>query len=1064
MANITAKRLRYMVIPDYCVNVVNATPPDGIVFVFKIGRSAFSSVYKGLEAKKTGSVADSIAESSLKSTNNGMPTFGGATKLVNMCKNSSAGVSDRSGSVCSSKTILTHQNSNPDVNIPNSSEVGDMTSASIGSITSNMNVLSSPTPIPMPVDDPPAPSAVAANCINTNALNKWYQIMKSQISTKSASDCETSYKGSFDKFLVLLKKNMADNEVLNVEYEPIPSHWSAQLLAENSSRAGSGIVSREDSDSKKTKEAATTSVLHMLGFAGDNADTAGSVATSVSNPNFVDIESVSSNKRTSKSTSTDLTSAIPGKVSDTAAIATASSGMSDSALSVIHTLKSAVESVQESDKTSGGVDMVPVPPIAPNNSFSGKKKTYQYTKLWLTPPGPDPKWIYLKCDNTYSLARPFHIEMSWISCNSWLLEDFINILFRRCTSYNLRIVQMPEFFFSSNVQLHSFRAQPFIRIPCTYYNDLKSKSGGKNRDDDTSTVYFISPVLVVERIYLRQQLIDWIEDDEQFTDWHSVGVPIPEEHYFVHDRLNLSIDPEYTSFNNSFVVDNVPYYESDEFINSLNCKTLKCNSNSNIDYAPSTSNIGIPNVKMAVTSALTESLSRNSGANGVDSSHKSVDEMQETNTNGSTRVNLNSSVKSSGGKFIKIPPRKYGPVVSKMKDRQYILRMGNGGVRVGNNGFIWLLNMAVRISDTAPGGSGSISLPSASSSNNASVSNDTDRKEMGLSKLHEFHILCCDVGICLDILMEIVDAAFESLSNRFIDRIKYKGKDGAIYGANAVTVNKSLRSPLLAPTEMLTRSLPSGCDTYERMELNCAVIHPSIAVRKIITKQIQHLGVCEKPVSLAVDVVMQRLVFELGLLESEQEKHQMKFTKNLFQLLSTDIGENSNNKIDSSEFDSTKIEFNIILIDLSAEGAEVCKLLKKYFKISCGFDANHNNANCVLVGLLPNEVVGTGFSPFSEERCGVEDMIVCTKPISKANLISFSSIIDKYARAHGSSGIQRFFKESLLSEKQLENEATDVPAGNTNNPKPSRNSVSELSFVNPNPNPSKSVVFRRGML
>mgnify|MGYP003386780471 CR=1 FL=1 len=357
------------------------------------------------------------------------------------------------------------------------------------------------------------------------------------------------------------------------------------------------------------------------------------------------------------------------------------------------------------------------------------KRPYQYTKLWLRNPGPNPKWIYIRCDNDYSMFRPFHIEISWISCDSWLLDDWISVLFRRCSSYNLRIVQLPEFFFSGNVQLHSFRAQPYIRVPTSYVVGSNKNTLDNYKEEDIPTPhcgspepvvgsinssvansigsneqYNISAVLIVERIYLRQQLTDWIEDDEQVTDWNSVGVPIPCTHYHQHHRDNLTLNPCAT-------------FEPNNEVFSLAPKPVNANPGAG-----------------AVTSALTESLSRQS---------------ELTNQNPSLQ---NTMVKSQTFKELR-GEHSHRPV-KKETDRQYILRLGNGGVRVGNGGFIWLLNMAVNVNE--------LKTDDASAST-TKISTD-EKKEMGLAKLHEFSILCIDVGICVDILNEIVDITFNTIA------------------------------------------------------------------------------------------------------------------------------------------------------------------------------------------------------------------------------------------------------------------------------------------------------------
>lgn len=69
------------------------------------------------------------------------------------------------------------------------------------------------------------------------------------------------------------------------------------------------------------------------------------------------------------------------------------------------------------------------------------------------PTHPNPKWIYVRVDPFFELHRSFHIEIHWLVCDSWLLEDYVTLLFRRCNGWGIRIVQTPEYFHTSNLQV-----------------------------------------------------------------------------------------------------------------------------------------------------------------------------------------------------------------------------------------------------------------------------------------------------------------------------------------------------------------------------------------------------------------------------------------------------------------------------------------------------------------------------------------------------------------------------------------------------------------------------------
>lgn len=65
----------------------------------------------------------------------------------------------------------------------------------------------------------------------------------------------------------------------------------------------------------------------------------------------------------------------------------------------------------------------------------------------------NPKWIYMRCDNIFDVKKAYHIQLHWLVCDALLIEDFITGLFRKCFSWNIRIIQTPEFFRTSNLQV-----------------------------------------------------------------------------------------------------------------------------------------------------------------------------------------------------------------------------------------------------------------------------------------------------------------------------------------------------------------------------------------------------------------------------------------------------------------------------------------------------------------------------------------------------------------------------------------------------------------------------------
>lgn len=186
-------------------------------------------------------------------------------------------------------------------------------------------------------------------------------------------------------------------------------------------------------------------------------------------------------------------------------------------------------------------------------------------KFWLRRPGSgssssvyhdSPQWAYLRCEDSFSMRKAFHLEIYWIVCIASLMDDFVNMLFRRCGSWGLRLIQVPEFFCVANLQMHPFRGNPQIVVPklsCVKYRSPYSLLGSNERESDTIKTEekevhsdillrdYISPTQLIERLILQspyrynrdteiEEANDWILDDKQRTDWEAMGLPEPQCH------------------------------------------------------------------------------------------------------------------------------------------------------------------------------------------------------------------------------------------------------------------------------------------------------------------------------------------------------------------------------------------------------------------------------------------------------------------------------------------------------------------------------------------------------
>jgi hypothetical protein len=73
-------------------------------------------------------------------------------------------------------------------------------------------------------------------------------------------------------------------------------------------------------------------------------------------------------------------------------------------------------------------------------------------------------WIYFKYDRNLYSDKIFHIGIQWFVCDSWLIDDFVTLLYRRCGRFGVRLCQTPSYFNSDNLDIHPFRPAPYIYL------------------------------------------------------------------------------------------------------------------------------------------------------------------------------------------------------------------------------------------------------------------------------------------------------------------------------------------------------------------------------------------------------------------------------------------------------------------------------------------------------------------------------------------------------------------------------------------------------------------------
>ena len=142
------------------------------------------------------------------------------------------------------------------------------------------------------------------------------------------------------------------------------------------------------------------------------------------------------------------------------------------------------------------------------SSTSTAIKSYHY-KLWL-PNTSDTncKWIILRIDTNIYSNICIHFDLFWIACDSWLIEEFINTLYIRCRSWNLKCISIPEIYVTSSLYIHPYRPQQYILFSEQY---MKHNSNSINicdyKQEYIIKYYFNSSAFKNE----------WIRDHDQKT-------------------------------------------------------------------------------------------------------------------------------------------------------------------------------------------------------------------------------------------------------------------------------------------------------------------------------------------------------------------------------------------------------------------------------------------------------------------------------------------------------------------------------------------------------------------
>ena len=146
--------------------------------------------------------------------------------------------------------------------------------------------------------------------------------------------------------------------------------------------------------------------------------------------------------------------------------------------------------------------------ITTTTTTSTAIKSYHY-KLWLpNTSDTNSKWIILRIDTNIYSNICIHFDLFWIACDSWLIEEFINTLYIRCRSWNLRCLQIPEIYVTSSLYIHPYRPQQYILLSNQY---MKHTSNNINICD------YKQEYIIKYYFNSSSYKNEWIRDHDQKT-------------------------------------------------------------------------------------------------------------------------------------------------------------------------------------------------------------------------------------------------------------------------------------------------------------------------------------------------------------------------------------------------------------------------------------------------------------------------------------------------------------------------------------------------------------------
>jgi len=331
---------------------------------------------------------------------------------------------------------------------------------------------------------------------------------------------------------------------------------------------------------------------------------------------------------------------------------------------------------------------------------------FKLTKLMMrtNKHGP-PNWLYCNYDSIVHSYKTFHLQLYWVVCDSWLVDDLVSLLYRRCLQWGLRLSQIPLYYHTENLSIHPYRALPFISIKAMYLHQKPHHQQQQqyhhhhiaySHDSKAVMEMSTSSIRMIERIVFSRSN-GWVFDGQYATDWEAINI-MP---------YNSNRDRDIFQYQQSIIEKNL----SDT--GSSGKSNISANNDINIISNSNMSSDG--GKKRNTMSALSQSLARTDISQRVEGL-KSIQS-----------ASIRNQIKSSSP-----PPSSSSSSLSSSYDRQYIHQSGLVLVRIASNGFLWMHNSSSKISDLSM--------------------NIEEKKDIVARHMHMLENYCEEIFICYDIL------------------------------------------------------------------------------------------------------------------------------------------------------------------------------------------------------------------------------------------------------------------------------------------------------------------------